>query len=59
MQNNKEEKVKQVYEQPKLRIINLSAEEVLAVGCKTAPGDLSGVANAGCTMPMCSVTTGS
>ncbi len=36
-------KEKQVYEQPRLRTIELAAEEILAVGCKavgsgTAPG---------------------
>jgi len=36
-------KEKQVYEQPRLRRIELAAEEILAVGCKavasgTAPG---------------------
>lgn len=36
METDKKEKdEKQAYERPALRIIELSAEEVLAVGCKT------------------------
>lgn len=33
--DNKKEKSKQAYEKPMLRTIELAAEEVLAVGCKT------------------------
>jgi hypothetical protein len=36
--DNKEEKKIQPYEKPRLRVIELTAEEVLAVGCKTAAG---------------------
>jgi hypothetical protein len=38
--DQKEEKKKRVYEKPRLRTIELAAEEVLAVGCKllSAPG---------------------
>ena len=57
--NNKKEKNKQVYEKPKLRVIELAAEEVLAVGCKTSFTDPSGVAGNGCTTGICSSTTGS
>ena len=37
MDNKPEEKL-QPYEKPKLRVIELAAEEVLAVGCKTNAG---------------------
>lgn len=37
-ENQKQAKRKQMYEKPKLRSIDLTAEEVLAVGCKTATG---------------------
>jgi len=33
----KKEKQKEVYEKPQLRVIELAADEVLAVGCKS-PG---------------------
>lgn len=35
---DKKEKGKQPYEKPGLRIIELAAEEVLAIGCKTVTG---------------------
>lgn len=38
MQYNDEKQEKQAYEKPRLRIIELAAEEVLGVGCKSAPG---------------------
>lgn len=38
MQNKEHENAKLVYEKPSLRIIELAAEEVMATGCKTAPG---------------------
>ena len=39
MQTTKnEEKRKRVYEKPRLRTIELAAEEVLAVGCKLTTG---------------------
>jgi hypothetical protein len=34
--DKKEEKKKRVYKKPRLRTIELAAEEVLGVGCKTA-----------------------
>ena len=46
------------YEKPVLRIIELAAEEVLGVGCKTTPVDSNGVAGNGCTSGICSFTTG-
>jgi len=36
--DNAAEKKNQPYEKPRLRVIELTAEEVLAVGCKTAAG---------------------
>lgn len=35
---NNEIKSKQTYEKPRLRVIELVAEEVMGVGCKTATG---------------------
>jgi len=49
---------KQAYEKPKLRTIELLAEEVLGIGCKTAPG-LPGPELSTCTAGVCSVTPGS
>jgi hypothetical protein len=59
MQHKDNKSVKQAYEKPKLRIIELSAEEVLAVGCKTAPGPFGKLPSGGCTNPACSVSIGS
>jgi hypothetical protein len=50
---------KEPYEKPRLRRIELAAEEVLATGCKMFPGDPGGVSGAGCTVVACSTTTGS
>jgi hypothetical protein len=57
--DNKKEKSKQAYEKPRLRTIELSAEEVMAIGCKTSFGDPAGVAGNGCTTGVCSSQTGS
>lgn len=57
--DNKKAKDKLTYEKPRLRVIELAAEEVLAVGCKTSLTDPSGVAGNGCTSGICSSTTGS
>jgi hypothetical protein len=59
MQPKKEKQNKQVYEKPKIRVIELAAEEVLAVGCKTAYSDPKGVAGNGCLTGVCSSRTGS
>ena len=50
---------KEPYEKPRLRRIELAAEEVLATGCKMFPGDPGGVSGSGCTVVACSTTTGS
>ena len=47
--DGKEKQGKKTYQKPKLRIIELAAEEVMAVGCKT---DHSGIA-AGQPFPPC------
>jgi hypothetical protein len=39
--NNKNKIVKSAYEKPQLNIIELAAEEVLAVGCKMAGGPVN------------------
>ena len=48
---------KHPYESPKLRTIELAAEEVLGVGCKTAP--LAPGPGGACTDGSCSLSTGS
>ena len=55
------EQTKQAYEKPRLRMIELAAEEVLATGCKTFSGDLSGVGGSpggGCVVSPCSSVPG-
>lgn len=59
MPHKKEDAVRQPYEKPELRLIELAAEEVLAIGCKSSFGDPSGVAGNGCTTGICSSVTGS
>ena len=54
----KKENNKQVYEKPKLRVIELAAEEVMAAGCKIAAGTSTGVNGLPCASNQC-VTTGS
>jgi hypothetical protein len=56
--DKREENTKQPYEKPKLRVIELAAEEVLAVGCKVNPGDPTGFNNQGCTTGVCQNTIG-
>jgi hypothetical protein len=58
MQDKKDKEEKQAYEKPKLRVIELLAEEVLGIGCKAFWGG-SGVAGRGCTTGICSSHTGS
>lgn len=59
MQKNKDEKTNQAYEKPRLRIIELKAEEVLGVSCKSSLSDPSGVAGQGCLAGICVATPGS
>ena len=59
MQHDKNEKNKQSYEKPRLRIIELTAEEVLGISCKTRFSDPTGVGSSGCTNGLCSRTPGS
>ena len=49
---------KRAYDKPRLRIIRLSADEVLATGCKTSPVS-TGFGSNLCTSGVCSSTTGS
>ena len=57
MQNKEIKKPKEVYEKPKLKIIELAADEILSLGCKTVSGGPgSGV---GCGNPLCSIPLGS
>ena len=55
-QSQKNEKKKRAYQKPRLRTIELLAEEVLAVGCKTlnAPGTIPGVP-VGCFGVICAM----
>jgi hypothetical protein len=59
MHQKKDKTPKQAYEKPRLRIIELAAEEILSVGCKTSPVNFSGKLGSGCTNPVCSIATGS
>jgi hypothetical protein len=59
MQHNTDEKTKQVYEKPRLRIIELAAEEVLGISCKTGFSDPKGVSGQGCLGGICVSTRGS
>lgn len=59
MQQRPDEKQKRSYEKPRLRIIELAAEEILSVGCKTNPVSVGKLAPAGCTNPACSTAYGS
>jgi len=59
MPHKDEGAVRQPYEKPTLRLIELAAEEVLSIGCKTNSHDPSGVAGNGCTTGVCSSVTGS
>jgi len=57
--DNKQAINKQPYERPKLRIIELSADEVLGVPCKIAPGHPSGRSPGNCTDNVCVIDIGS
>ncbi len=59
MLHEKKEKEKKAYEKPELRTIELAAEEVLSVGCKTGVQDPKGVAGNGCLSGTCQSITGS
>jgi hypothetical protein len=59
MPHDKKEKKREKYEKPKLRTIELAAEEVLTVGCKTRFADPKGVAGNGCMSGVCSRSIGS
>ncbi|MFW6107390.1 MAG: hypothetical protein ACOC8A_01730 [bacterium] len=50
MQSQPKRQKKRPYQKPKLRVIELAAEEVLGVGCKTnqGVGALSAPCDAGC-----------
>lgn len=53
-----ERRRKGAYEKPTLRVIRLSADEVLATGCKQSPAS-TGYGSNLCTSGFCSSTTGS
>ena len=56
--NEKKQSKKKTYEKPRMRTIRLSADEVLATGCKTSPVS-TGFGSNLCTSGFCSSTTGS
>jgi hypothetical protein len=59
MPHDKKEEEKRTYEKPKLRTIELAAEEVLTVGCKTRFLDPKGAGGNGCLNGVCSKSIGS
>lgn len=59
MEPEREEKKRRPYLKPRLRTIELAAEEVLSIACKTGFYDAKGVAGSGCMTGVCSQRTGS
>jgi hypothetical protein len=53
-ENKPTETEKRPYEKPRVRVIDLAADEVLAIGCKTISGGFNTGA-APCTANSCSV----
>lgn len=51
--DNKNKKSRQKYEKPRLRKIELAAEEVMAVGCKGTPGAAPGAPGPTCMVRNC------
>jgi len=49
---------KQAYDKPRLRVIELLAEEVLAIGCKRSGSDTAQSGN-NCVSGVCKATLGS
>ncbi len=50
----RESNEKQPYEKPRLRAIELAAEEILAIGCKSTAGTAPGSNNPPCMIRHCS-----
>jgi hypothetical protein len=50
---------RQLYEKPKLRVIELAAEEVMGTGCKTVRGTSIGQNGLPCASGRCSQSSGS
>jgi hypothetical protein len=44
---------KRFYEKPELTVIDFSADEVMAVGCKVSSGGTSKLASPGCFVSSC------
>lgn len=59
MQSEKKDEIKKEYEKPRLRSIELTAEEVLGVGCKTRFTDPAGAVGQGCLSGGCQQSLGS
>jgi len=47
------QQAKQFYEKPELTVIDFSADEVMAVGCKVSTGGASKLASPGCFVSSC------
>ena len=59
MQLHKKEKNKLPYEKPRLRTIELAADEVLAIGCKIQAGYPGKSSEIGCGTAQCVLKPGS
>jgi hypothetical protein len=46
-------KEKKIYQKPEIKVIDLAAEEVLAVGCKTATRPGTGLSHITCVISPC------
>ena len=55
----KNENTMQIYEKPKLRVIELAAEEVMATGCKILSGTSIGKNGLPCASNACITRAGS
>jgi hypothetical protein len=55
----KNENTRQIYEKPKLRVIELAAEEVMGTGCKLVTGISIGKNNFPCASNACISKSGS
>jgi len=54
MDTKNTQRVKRSYEKPKLRVIDLAAEEVLSVGCKLQSGGIASGSVINCVSSSCS-----
>jgi len=59
MRSHNKKKNKQHYEKPRLRTIELAADEILAVGCKVLQGQTGKESPIGCGTAACQLKPGS